>query len=81
MPTTLFSDIEYLKGVGKALMDAALELLRDYKQVAVWVLKGQAFTHIPVQCGSSDGKRTLITNGLEGGESVVSNIIITSNSK
>lgn len=48
---------------------------------AVWVLKGQEFTHTPVQCGSSDGKRTLITSGLEGGESVVSNIIITSNSK
>lgn len=30
----------YGKGVGKALMDAALDLLKDYKQVAVWVLKG-----------------------------------------
>lgn len=48
---------------------------------AVWVLKGQEFIHIPVQCGGSDGIRTLITSGLEGGESVVSNIIITSNSK
>ena len=30
----------YGKGVGKALMDAALDLLKDYRQVAVWVLKG-----------------------------------------
>jgi hypothetical protein len=44
---------------------------------AVWVLKGQEFIHAPVQCGSSDGKLTLITKGLSGGEFVVTSTSIT----
>lgn len=44
---------------------------------AVWVLKGQEFIHTPVQCGDSDGKLTLITKGLSGGEFVVTSTSIT----
>ena len=45
---------------------------------SVWVLEGQNVTHTPVQCGGSNGKITLITNGLEGGESVITSINISS---
>ena len=44
---------------------------------AVWVMRGQSFTRIPVTCGASDSTRTLITNGLTEGESVVAFISIS----
>ena len=55
----------YGKGVGKALMDAALELLRDYKQVAVWVLKGnERAIRFYEKCGFCiDGKEETVTLG------------------
>ena len=55
----------YGKGVGKALMDAALNLLRDYSQIAVWVLEGnKRAIKFYEKCGfRSDGKTEEITLG------------------
>ena len=44
---------------------------------AVWVMRGPTFSRIPVTCGASDSTRTLITNGLKEGESVVASINVT----
>ena len=55
----------YGKGVGKALMDAALELLGPYSQIAVWVLKGnERAIRFYEKCGfRSDGKTEIKTLG------------------
>lgn len=55
----------YGKGVGKALMDEALNLLKGYKQVAVWVLEGnERAIRFYEKCGfRSDGKTETITLG------------------
>ena len=55
----------YGKGVGKALMDAALNLLKDYSQIAVWVLEGnKRAIKFYEKCGfRSDGKTEEITLG------------------
>ena len=55
----------YGKGVGKSLMDATLELLKDYRQVAVWVLQGnERAIRFYEKCGFRfDGKSQAITLG------------------
>ena len=55
----------YGKGVGKALMDAALDMLCDYKQIAVWMLKGnKRAIRFYEKCGFCiDGKEKTITLG------------------
>ncbi|MBO4422329.1 MAG: GNAT family N-acetyltransferase [Clostridia bacterium] len=55
----------YGKGVGKALMDAALGLLSEYPQVAVWVLQGnERAIRFYQKCGFCfDGKKEIKTIG------------------
>ena len=55
----------YGKGVGCALMDAALELLKDNDRIAVWVLEGnERAIRFYEKCGFRfDGKKETITLG------------------
>jgi len=55
--------------------------IRDYQSdgPAVWVKQDSLFSRIPVTCGNSNGKKTIITSGLNGGEELVTSIQISPN--
>lgn len=55
----------YGKGVGKALMDAALSLLDGYSRIAVWVLEGNVRAiRFYEKCGfKADGRKETIKLG------------------
>ena len=44
---------------------------------SVWVIHDRQLTRTPVTCGKNDSKRTLITDGLSGGEELVTSIHIS----
>ena len=44
---------------------------------AVWVKQDSTFIRTPVSCGYSNGKRTIITSGLSGGEELVTSIRVS----